>query len=1245
MGTQMKYKQLIKFDPIETVVQLRDANKSARAKTLTRTYVISEAMVQKLTDVVFRNLQFDEPADSLGLLIVGNYGTGKSHLMSVISSIAENKDLVPMVSHRAVAEGAARIAGRFKVLRTELGSTTMDLREFVCSQLEEYLSSIGLSFSFPERNKLPNHKVAFEGMMALFHDRFPDHGLLFVVDELLDFLRTRKDQELILDLNFLRELGEICKDLRFRFMAGLQEAIFDSQRFAFASSSLRRVKDRFEQVRIAQEDLRYVVAERLLRKTADQQAQIREYLTPFAKFYENMNERMDEFVRLFPIHPDYIDTFERVTVAEKREVLRTLSRAMQGILENDVPADRPGLIGYDTYWDTLRENPSFRSVPEIRSVIECSNVLEARVNQAMPRKNYVPMAIRIIHALSVHRLTHGDIYSPIGATPEELRDTLCLYDPIAAELGGEPAEDLLSQVETVLREIHKTVSGQFISANLDNRQYYLDLKKSDDYDALIEKRAESLDPDHLDRYYYDALARVMECSDATYVPGYRIWEHELEWRERKATRQGYLFFGAPNERSTAVPPRDFYLYFIQPFDPPRYKDDKKADEVFFKLTGADEAFSRSLTNYAAALDLASTASGKAKEIYQEKATGKNGYLRQLVSWLQEHIMAAYEVTHQGKKKTLLNWVKGNLPGGAGGQSNIRDILNAVGSVCLASHFEDQAPEYPHFSRLVTRDSRPQAAQDTLRCIRSGTLTQQAAGVLDALEVLDGSTLDPYRSRYTAHILDLLKSKGPGQVLNHSEILGRLYEDVEYMSPDIFRLEPEWVVVLLGTLVHSGEVVLAIPGNKFDASKLDELASTPIDQLVEFKHLEQPKDWNRPALKALFDLLGMAPGQVEILTQGKDAPVKDLQTKAAEIIERLVIAQQQVQSGVPFWGRYLLDESARADLQKRMEETKTFLESLQAFNSPGKLKNFRYGKDEVEAKQSGLAALAEVKVMADVTAELGPTASYLSQAELTVDSDSAWLEEIRMTRTDILSQIADPKKRTHAGFRQRTQQRLGKLKQDYINDYMLRHSRSRLGVNDAKRRIGLQNDDRLQRLNKLVTVELMPRQQLIDLTSRLGSMTECTQLTEQDLQSTPVCPHCSYKPANESTKAPASSVLDELDDQLDKMLDDWTRTLLENLEDPTTQEKIGLLQLDEQAIVKSFLEERELPQIISQDFLGAVNQVLKGLDKVEVTAEDLRQALLAGGSPVTPAQMRERLDAYLEMLTKGKDPNRVRIVLR
>lgn len=607
----MKYGDLIQFEPIESVVQLRDADEAAAARQLVSTYVISDEMAEKLTGLVIPQLQFDQPVDNKGLLVVGNYGTGKSHLMSVISAICEHADLLSALGNAQVAQAAERIAGKFKVVRTEIGATTMSLRDILTGSLEEHLAAMGVTYTFPDASEVASNKRAFEEMMAAFHQEYPDHGLLLVVDELLDYLRTRKDQELILDLNFLREVGESCRDLRFRFMAGVQEAIFDSPRFAFVADQLRRVKDRFEQILIARKDVKFVVAERLLKKTGEQQARIREYLTPFAKFYGRMNERMDEFVRLFPVHPDYIDTFERITAVEKREVLKTVSLAMKKLLDQEVPEDRPGLIAYDSYWTNLRENPSFRAIPDIKAVIDCSQVLESRIEQAFTRPAYKPMALRIIHALSVHRLTTGDIYAPLGATAEELRDALCLFDPLIAEMGGnEPDKDLETHVETVLREIHKTVSGQFISSNPDNRQFYLDLKKTDDFDALIERRAESLDDAALDRAYYEALQIVMEKKDQpTYVTGYRIWQHELEWQDHKSARQGYLFFGSPNERSTAVPPRDFYLYFIQPFDPPPFKDEKKADEVFFRLKGGEEEFDQKLRSYTVGLHPASPSSG------------------------------------------------------------------------------------------------------------------------------------------------------------------------------------------------------------------------------------------------------------------------------------------------------------------------------------------------------------------------------------------------------------------------------------------------------------------------------------------------------------------------------------------------------------------------------------------------------------------------------------------------------------
>ena len=1241
----MKYSELIQFEPIESVVQLRDADREESARQFVSTYVISDEMAEKLAELVFSHLQFEYPTDNKGLLVVGNYGTGKSHLMSMISAIAEHADLVDAIRNDKVSDASKEIAGKFKVIRTEIGSTTMSLRDILVAATEEYLASIGVNYTFPSASEVSSIKPAFEEMMATFHKKYPDHGLLLVVDELLDYLRTRKDQEIILDLNFLREIGEVCKDIRFRFMAGLQEAIFDSPRFAFVADSVRRVQDRFQQILIAKSDVKFVVSERLLKKTVEQQARIREYLIPFGKFYGDMNEKMDEFVRLFPVHPNYIDTFERVTVVEKREILKTLSLAMKRQMDEDVPEDHPGIIAYDSYWNTLRDNPSFRAVPDIKEVLKCSQVLESRINQAFTRPAYKDMALRITHALSIHRLTTGDIQAPLGATAAELRDTLCLYQPGIEGLGGEPADDLLSQVETVLREIHKTVAGQFISSNPENRQYYLDLKKTEDFDAIIEKRAESLGDEQLDRYYYEALKRVMECTDETYVSGYKIWEHELEWYKRKAARQGYLFFGSPNERSTAVPPRDFYLYFIQPVDPPYFKDEKKADEVYLRLTGADDDFREALSRYSAAIDLASTSSGYAKSVYESKA---EGFLRDLVTWFQEHMSTAFDVTHQGREKSLMEWTKGhNIRELAGIPSheriNFRDLINVVAGICLETWFDELAPEFPHFSVLVTSANRAQAVQDALRGIAGTTRTKQAAAVLDALELLDGEKLDPQKSKYAKHILEILSKKGQGQVVNRSEIIQDVF-GVEYMAPEIYRLEPEWAVVVIASLIYSGALVLSVPGTKFDATDLSALSATPVYELANFKHIELPKEWNLLALKALFELMGLPPGLATKVTMGDDDAVQQLQQEIVQSVDKLVLAQQHIQSRFPVWGQSLLTEEEASDLLSHLEQTKTFMESLQAYSTPGKLKNFRYNVQDVTSHNKGLNTLKEVEYLKGMADDVGPVSSYLSTAEAVMPDEHAWVIKVREAKSQFIAQIMDPDKRKAPAFRQQMIQTLMKLKKAYVKEYLSLHTSSRLGINDDKKKTQLMNDERLSTLQDLSTIDLMPSAHLIDFQNRLANLTPCYKVTERELQISPVCQYCSYKPGVDQMKVAAATILNQMEDELDNLLSMWTQTLLANLEDPTTKNDLKLLKPEDRKLLDTFIKTRTLPDDLGHDFINAVREVLSGLMKVQVKIEKLRSALLKGGAPATPEELKKRFEEYLADLTKGKDPGKVRIVL-
>ena len=66
-----------------------------------------------------------------------------------------------------------------------------------------------------------------------------------------------------------------------------------------------------------------------------------------------------------------------------------------------------------------------------------------------------------------------------------------------------------------------------------------------------------------------------------------------------------------------------------------------------------------------------------------------------------------------------------------------------------------------------------------------------------------------------------------------------------------------------------------------------MAANAIPDLTEFKHLERPKDWNVPGMKALFELLHLGPGQAHQVALGERAPVQELQSRIEKAVEGLL----------------------------------------------------------------------------------------------------------------------------------------------------------------------------------------------------------------------------------------------------------------------------------------------------------------------------------------------------------------------
>ena len=158
----MLYRDLVQFEPIESVIQLQTAEDKQVAAQLVQTYVVSDRMADILVHTVFPQLQIDRPLDNKGVLVVGNYGTGKSHLMSVISALAEHADLLPSVRNVAVRAAAQSIAGRFMVVRTEIGGVERPLRNIVLDALETFFARVGTPYTFPPASELRDIQHRFD---------------------------------------------------------------------------------------------------------------------------------------------------------------------------------------------------------------------------------------------------------------------------------------------------------------------------------------------------------------------------------------------------------------------------------------------------------------------------------------------------------------------------------------------------------------------------------------------------------------------------------------------------------------------------------------------------------------------------------------------------------------------------------------------------------------------------------------------------------------------------------------------------------------------------------------------------------------------------------------------------------------------------------------------------------------------------------------------------------------------------
>ena len=1221
----MLYKKLIQFEPITTVVKLVNAGEQAVAENLVKTFVFSGKMQEDLKEIIIKNLSTEPSYETKGIQVVGSYGTGKSHLMSLVSAIAESADLVKHVQHEELKKSFKSIAGKYKVLRFEIG-TDKPLKDIVFAQIERYLKKEKIDFRFDDDSHF-SWKELIQQMMAEFETKFPKHHFLIVIDELLEYLKGRKPNELNNDLMLLRQLGEACDNSRFKLMFGVQELLYRSPEFQFQADMLNKIEDRYADLIITKEDVSYVVKERLLKKDLHQKAKIREHLLKFAHLFEGINTNLNEFIDLFPVHPNYVSYFEKIKHGKsQREILKVLSVRFEDILEKEVPANNPGLITYDTYWSDLASNPAMLAIPDIRMVRDKVDIISDRVTSHFSgaRSNRKEIAQRIAQALAI-RILCDDLDKRNGASAHSLKEDICVTIPNVDE-----PELLLATIDSTAKQLVTATAGQYVDQDTVSGDFYIRTEGGINIPQLIRDYADEVikkDTNQADEYYFDLLKLILEIPQISYRSGFNIWQHSIEWIDKKSFRLGYIFFGNPNERSTTEPIQQYYIFFCPLFNPINRNDE--TDEVYFDVAGLSDEFKDTICLY-----------GAAKAKYASAATNQKQLFRSQIQIYQDKAIALFDkeyadktkVIHKGESKMLKSFSL------LGEGATKEMIFRSVSAKVLNKTFNDKYPHYPAFTDLLqslTKDNFDGRIKAALKKITSvAQANRDGEAILSGLGLWSGQSIVTDNSKYAQHILRKLKDAGQGAVVNRSEIIYPHYASANLWYSNEFQIDYQLEFIVLAALAYKGDIEISWSGNKnLSATNIETLLTLSEEDYFTFQHIKQPQGIPVKHLKALFTGLGLPDYTSEL---EKAETISKIITQAKTMAERVVKTKAILVHGLMCRNVSLLSDNDIGKMKIGLDSLGTMLDSIQSYNSYGKIKAFKFTEEELTSAFKAYAYCDLVDKLKEKAEKFERLVGYLYTAQSYVMQEEKPLFDDMKAAIDSLPSVVASVKEADS---KKYEALLNSLIDRYADYYLDQYTRYRLSKQDAlvKERILVGEKKRI--------CDIIKDSEFITATEYQNWVNNITSLREADtsLAKAKVLnePYHDFNPREYYGRKAFG--IHQLEEQLDEILDKWTADVRSVFRDPSVQENMDILNAKDKHLVEDFRTGKvELTADNATRLRNLITQFTQGIDKVEITLDDIRRQL---SKPLTPQEAIDTLTTYIDSLCAGKERNKVRIIIK
>jgi hypothetical protein len=859
-------------------------------------------------------------------------------------------------------------------------------------------------------------------------------------------------------------------------------------------------------------------------------------------------------------------------------------------------------------------------------------------------------ARRLIEALAVNRLTTSTVTAQVGLTPEDLKENLLWYAPI-------PMQDPLFLAQAVKRTLEKTreaANGQFLAKAPNSDHYFIDPTLSRDFEQEVATDARVLAPHVVQRYLNELILRALEIENEQPVAENRLWGYTLDWIDKNVERPGWFFFGFPNLRLTAQPPKDFYI-FITPST--RIENQTETfmhapDEVYWYLDGfpssrhetkdesAPETWLDKLRLYVSARERAS----RVRRGLDEHTAFSSIAERLLKDLLPEFNRGANEwvSVQQGKdRKTLGTWIQEVDPNNL--NASFRTKLRSLTQVMLSAAFAQKYRDYPIFPTKQTEESRLQNARMAQEIVAQVGLgmnkgTEQGRGVLRALGLYQGDKATYDQSPWLKEIKRRLENLSEGQYLNVSELLEER-DGRKWFKNDV--IEAEWLMVVLTAGVAEGDlIVVGTNNNHYDATKMEELFAA-INVPERIVRIAKPKGRPVEAWKRLFEVLGLGKGELAHESRLDTALTKFVDT-CNRRIGRLVAMQEAYKVSLPFQSEDA--GGALSDRTKLLEVAKEQLERLKTLNTRAKMTNLNLGDAEIVKLGEHLAVCDALDALLNFRAEndvaLGAVGRYKSILEGRAPTFEASLSELDLVLNEI---YADPF--TLVPRRAELSAKLDAAKASALKAYQDLHKRHRLDADAMKRKQRLIASPEMKRLNKLVGIESLGHASLDAIHGDLEKLIGYRAASDEQLLKSATALHPDgFDPRLLASDASAADLLTECEVAVRTLHQGWQGRLVDDLGDPSVRASLPALGPEERVAVEDFLAKKTLPEEIHPAFTVAVNNLLKGLKKKPVKRETFTKAIFGDGVPLRPEELRQRVEDWIKAQTQNEDASQVRFVV-